>query len=238
MEENQECKDVFILHGWGGSKESLKDLAAQLKNMGYRVQKLEMPGHGNTPPMNFPWGMEDFVQWLSQKVQNSYKYILIGHSFGGKIIIAATASKVVNPCRIVLIDSSGIKPRNSFKKFAWKIMSTLANPMLKVLPAGFIKKYVYKYLVKETDYSKLSGVMQYTFQNIVNTHYDDKLKDIKIKTLIMWGKNDKQTPLWMAEKIKQKIPHSELVVMDSTHGLPKREPVKVAKYILDWLRND
>ena len=63
------------------------------------------------------------------------------------------------------------------------------------------------------DYRNLGYDMQKTFKNIVNTHLNDFLPDVKAKTLIIFGEKDEVTPIYMARTLKRKIKDSELVVI-------------------------
>ena len=47
--------------------------------------------------------------------------------------------------------------------------------------------------------------MKKTFINIVNTNLTDLCKYIKIKTLIIFGTKDKETPKHMAKTLKKHI---------------------------------
>ena len=55
------------------------------------------------------------------------------------------------------------------------------------------------------------------FVRVVNTHLDKLMRYIKCPTLIIWGKDDKDTPPYMAKRLKRGIPNSELVFLDGGH---------------------
>ena len=56
--------------------------------------------------------------------------------------------------------------------------------------------------------------MKKTFKNIVNTHLNEFLRDVKVPTLIIFGRDDRTTPLYMARYLHKKIKKSELVLID------------------------
>ena len=43
------------------------------------------------------------------------------------------------------------------------------------------------------------------------------LERIDTPTLILWGKNDKETPLYMANKLEKKIKDSKLILLEGGH---------------------
>ena len=60
--------------------------------------------------------------------------------------------------------------------------------------------------------------MKQSFIKIVNEYLDDKLTLIKNQTLILHGKRDKETPLYMAKRLNKKIVNSKLIVLkDAGH---------------------
>ncbi len=67
------------------------------------------------------------------------------------------------------------------------------------------------------DYKALSGDMRETFKNVVNFHLDGYLKDIKCDTLIIWGKRDRDTPPYMARKLRRCIYNSGLIFLKGGH---------------------
>jgi pimeloyl-ACP methyl ester carboxylesterase len=220
---------IFLIHGWGGSKESLKPLANKLSSE-FNTITLELPGHGNTQPMEKAWGMNEFSNWLVEKIrENNVKdYSILGHSFGGKTALFAAAFGKINPKNLILIDVSGIKPKNSVKKSILLIFSKILAP-LKYIP--FIRSLVYKFIVKESDYIKVKGVLKSSFQKIIDEHIDNELQNINIPTIIIWGRNDRETPVWMGEKLHSEIKNSKLKILDGTHGLPIHKPELVSEVI-------
>ncbi len=69
------------------------------------------------------------------------------------------------------------------------------------------------------DYKALkSDVMRETFKKVISLDLTKNLKDIKRPTLLIWGENDLDTPLYMAKIMEKNIPDSGLVVLkDSAH---------------------
>ena len=65
------------------------------------------------------------------------------------------------------------------------------------------------------DYAKLSPEMKETFKSIVGTFLEPYAQKITNKTLIIWGRHDNETPLYMAKRLKKLIKNSKLVVLEN-----------------------
>ena len=195
---------VILLHGWGGDKKSLSMLVPYLKN--YCVYSLSLPQN-----LNKAWTVKKYSALVAEFLlrNNIFNPNVICHSFGGRIVIEL--AKLFN--NIVFIDSAGLKPRLSLKKkvkiFEYKWTKFLVKKGIKKQSA--LDKF------GSSDYKNLSGAMKQTFVNIVNYYQDKMLPMINNNTLIIWGKYDKDTPLYMAKKLHRKIKNSQLNVFDGGH---------------------
>ena len=80
-----------------------------------------------------------------------------------------------------------------------------------------LKRFINKDKLKgfySKDYNVLPKVMKESFLKIVNEHLDDRLKLIENKTLIIFGKEDKETPIYMAKKFHKNLKDSELYLVE------------------------
>ncbi len=240
---NQKTKtNLILLHGWGGSKSSLQPLANELTKLGYSTYNLELPGHGQTPQMSSEWTMRDFAFWLNHTIEELKlnDYILVGHSFGGKIIVESILANLVAPQQIILINISGIQPKKNLKTTFWKFVakkSTFIKNLKFLYP---IKRFLYKYILRETDYLNTENQqnLRKTLINILNENYDQKVKDLLLPTLLIWGEQDTYTPLWMGQFLHKEIKNSKLIVHPGTHGLPLKRPELIAKDIYNFLKSN
>nr|MDE7216215.1 alpha/beta hydrolase [Clostridia bacterium] len=105
-----------------------------------------------------------------------------------------------------LVDSAGLKPRYSIKKNIRKLTYNLKK---------FFKMDTSN--CGSADYRALSGDMRTTFKNVVNFYLDGYLKDVKCDALIIWGKRDKDTPPYMAKRLKKGIYNSGLIFLQGGH---------------------
>ena len=192
----------MLLHGWGASGKLMMPIATTLK--GYRYIIPDFYGFGNSPHPDYPLSVEDYVLGVLEilKIENIQRADFIAHSFGGRVCIDICVKypELVN--RVVLCDSAGILPKRSVKYY------------VKVWFYKILKRFKFnteKFGSKE--YRELSPVMRKTFVNVVNYNQKPLLKEIRAKTLIVWGEDDKTTPIYMAKILHENIKGSEIKVL-------------------------
>jgi seryl-tRNA synthetase len=54
-------KKVLIIHGWGGTSYSWRDVSYCLAKNGFEVIAIDLPGFGETPPPENVWGSDEYV---------------------------------------------------------------------------------------------------------------------------------------------------------------------------------
>lgn len=142
---------------------------------------------------------------------------VIGHSFGGRVIIYLASKYQDIFGKVVLTDAAGLKKKMTIKKW-FKIRSfKLGKFFLKIFSSKDryeekLNKLRSKY--GSGDYSNIkSDVVRETFNKVINLDLRKNLKDIKSPCLLIWGENDEDTPLYMAKIMEKEIPDSGLVVL-------------------------
>jgi pimeloyl-ACP methyl ester carboxylesterase len=223
-------KIVLLLHGWMHSKDSFKDLA-KILSANYRVIALDLPGISATSQLDNAWTVNDYAVFLKNfvnKIGVKNIYAMVGHSFGGRVILKSVTRKTMSPQKIIFIDAAGVKPK---QKITSKLLS-LGRP-LRRLP--IFRKIVDR--ISSDDYRSLSGVMRETFKNIVNEDLVPYMSEINQPTLLIWGENDTETPLTDANIFHSKVKNSKLEIIENAgHNSYIDRPDLVAEKIIEWLK--
>lgn len=209
---------VLLLHGWGSSLEPYRRLMDLLATK-YFVIALDMPGFGKTEEPKCAWGVDEYVDFVLDflKQFEIQKISLVGHSFGGRVIIKmANRTLPFSISKIVLIDSAGIRPqpskKRSFKQNCYKLGKWFAT---RKLIARLFPELLEKLRVKfgSADYAAASPLMRQCLVKVVNEDLSHLLPTITPPTLLVWGENDTATPLSDAKKMEADIPNAGLAVI-------------------------
>lgn len=209
---------VLLLHGWGSSIVPYKNLIEQLAQK-YFVIALDMPGFGGSEEPKQPGGVDDYVDFVLEflKQFDIKSLSLVGHSFGGRVIIKmANRSLPFSIKRIVLIDSAGIKPAPSPKgskrqKRYKRIKRFFSTKIMKALFPDALEKARIKF--GSADYVAASPMMRQCLVKVVNEDLSGLLPGIKAPTLLVWGENDMDTPLTDGQRMEKDIPDAGLAVI-------------------------
>ena len=233
---------VFLLHGWGVSGRVFEDIAKFVAQR-YTVVSVDFPGFGQSGEPPEGWSVSDYASFTSAFIASfgCASATLLGHSFGGRVIIKL-ASGMVLPFaidKIILVDSAGILPKRTLRYHlrvrlykAMKFM--LSRPTLKAAFPSLIPKLQKAF--GSADYAACSEVMRKSFVKIVNEDLTAHLPAIKQPTLLIWGENDTATPVSDARTMERRIPDAGLVVMkDAAHFSFLDQPYIFAKVVGSFL---
>ena len=205
---------VLFLHGWGSDISDFQGSFNHFKN-NYRTINLDLWGFGKSEEPHSVWGTKEYANAVYEFVKNlGLKNIhLVGHSFGGKVAILYTYFHSENLKSLTLVDSAGIKPKltcgTKLKIKRYKKLKSLVESGKKELSC--LEKF------GSTDFKQSCGIMQKILTRVVNEDIEKESKEIKVKTQIIWGKKDKDTPLYMAKQLHKNIQGSNLYVLNGGH---------------------
>ena len=230
-------KEIIILPGWGNTRKTFTSLIDTLKK-NYKVYIFDYPGFGESPFPNKDLDIYDYSNLIYEfiKDNNIKKPSIIAHSFGGRISIILTGLYKVKIDKLILMDIAGIR-RKSLKR----ILKTIIYKLKKKLV--IFKKNKLKYLNNlrkkhsSNDYNNLNKNMYATFKNIINEDLRKYIKEIKEDTLIIWGRQDSDTPIKDGYYIFKKIKNSKLIIYNKASHFVYLEEKDVEKKIKKFLTN-
>lgn len=212
---------VLFLQGWGTNLDLYKKLIEKVKE-NHRIIAFDFPGFGKTSEPSSAWDVDkytDFTEELISKLKLS-KVILMGHSFGGRVIIKLMSrEKCFEVDKVILMDSAGIKPPKTIKKTIkskyYKICKKLLSTKLgeKLFP-GEIEKLQRKY--GSADYRKASPLMKQVLVKVISEDLTELIPNINKPTLLIWGDLDTATPIKDGETMEKLIPDAGLIILKNT----------------------
>lgn len=229
---------ILCLHGWKDSSRTFDSLKPALLSKG-RVIALDLPGFGETGNPPRAWQVNDYVQFVADFLQkmNVDADFLVGHSFGGRVIIKGLGEGKLRAQKVVLIAAAGIVPEKTWRSRLVTIVSRVAAVFFRIPPFHFLRNKIRAvfYKIIGSDYLN-AGALQETFVKIITEDLSDYARHITIPTLLIWGKHDKATPLSTAEKLHALIQDSRLEVFpDAAHFVHHEKAVEAGSLIEGFL---
>lgn len=210
---------ILMLHGWGANIELLLPLAEPLAKRGYRVYAPDLPGFGHSEVPPLAWTVFDYARFaLAYADYHGLEtFYLFGHSFGGRLGLILGAEHGDRVQKMVLADSAGIRPKTPLirriRLAAYKsVRDGLKSAGLHTLSDSLRGWYNRRY--GSSDFQHVSGIMRETFVQVVNQDLQDYARRVVSPTLLLWGDNDEDTPLWQGQLLAQLIPDAGLVVYE------------------------
>lgn len=150
---------IVLVHGLFGSLDNLGILARDLV-VDHDIVQVDMRNHGlspRSPEMNYPAMAQDLLDTLNEK--GIEKATLIGHSMGGKAVMAATALAPERIDKLVAID---IAPVDYHVRRHDEIFTAIRA----VTDAGITTRHGAATLMRE--YIKEEGVIQFLLKSFVD----------------------------------------------------------------------
>jgi pimeloyl-ACP methyl ester carboxylesterase len=236
---------LIMLHGWGQSLQSLKPLAELLGNY-CQVHLIDLPGFGQSPLPEADWNTLQYAEAIFDYAQSQglKQFDILGHSFGGSIAIrlASQHEKAIN--RLVLIGARGLPRQSKFTQKLYfsfvKYLSKLVKLTDKILNCQIYEKY---FIAKfgSRDYKNASpGRMRNILVKTVTENTIASAQKILKPTLLLWGEDDTETPIYMAQKYHELIKNSKLIILPAKDHFPFNDVGShlCAHYILNFLSAD
>ena len=214
---------IVLLHGWGCSSHMMENLAEALRTE-HRVLMLDFPGHGQSGRPPEPWGVPEFADLLRLLLEtlDFIPCAAVGHSFGCRVAAWAASEWPDIFTKLVFTGAAGLKKpqtkegRRKAKAFqrGKRIVQRIEKlPLMekvgKQMEKGLRRKY------GSADYNLLDDEMRKTFVKIISLDLEDRYPAIRQSTLLIWGDEDTETPLWMGQKMEKIIPDAGLVILEN-----------------------
>ena len=213
-----EGERVLLLHGWGANMEAMRPIADAVAALHMQAVSLDFPGFGGSDAPAEAWGVPEYAQFTRRFMQEMglHGVDVICHSFGGRVTIYLASEDKSLFRRLVLVDAAGIRPKRTLK---WYIRTYIYKLGKRLKRIRWIDRLFHlsekQKNAGSAEYRSLgSDLIRNTFVKVVNLDLTNRLPNIRNSTLLIWGSEDKDTPLYMGQLMEKRIPDAGLVVFE------------------------
>ncbi len=253
-------KTILFIHGFGESRYTWRFITKPLSKK-YHLVTVDLKGFGESPKTED----EDYSVYDQAKLVEDFikqkrlkNLTIVGRSFGGGValVLALMQEKKVfkhNINRLILIDTM------SYKQHLPSMMWLLQKPIIgylgiHLLSADTIASEAYNFafsndkLIPKDSVTQSSKMIdlpnaKYAYKQTVDYIIPDDIakvekeyKDIKLPTLIIWGRDDVSIPYKFGIRLHKDIKNSKLVILKGVGHMPQEEsPKKVIETIENFM---
>jgi pimeloyl-ACP methyl ester carboxylesterase len=225
------------------------------------VIAVDLPGFGESPMPSWEISIPAYGRFLRDFLERLgiERCSLVGNSMGGFI---ATEVAITEPERVdelVLVSAAGItwaRARQEPARMMARVGRAAAPMLLKLQTSGIKRAKLRRAAFQGVFFDPLCLRREALWENFVPAmqspgYYDamtnlfgyditDRLPEIGVPTLIVWGRNDRVVPVPAALSYKKRIgDNAELVIFDRCGHVPQIErPVRFNRVVQDFLRRE
>lgn len=224
---NSSINLVFV-HGSGCNRFFLRSIHEEVSE--YNCYFIDLPGHGNSDDTGYSF--DNYVNAVGDFVKDLDNVILLGHSLGGTIVLAATARNILSVKGSVIISSGASFPKLD-KEYMKKIHNNVVDMEYVAECLGHMEDPVVQEAVAKFEGNKII-VIDFLIDEIVDV--EDCLKDIKVPITIITGGDEILTLVEYSELINEKVENSKLVIIPKArHMLPVAKRKELAELIVELI---
>ena len=249
---------VVLVHGLGGQWQNWLENIPRLA-VDRRVVAMDLPGSGITPEPEDDEGISiprygRFVNGLCDEL-GLREVELVGNSMGGYVAAEVAIQFPERVKRLVLVSAAGISsaetlaaPILTFGRVATAIATNTAarhrrlaaRPLTRHCSLLLVARHP-RLLKPDLAYEGFfKGAGKPGFDDALRASLDydfrDRLPEVKVPTLIVWGEKDSIIPVRDADEFERLIEDSRKVVMKDTGHIPMAErPTAFNDLLVDFL---
>jgi len=223
---------VVLVHGLGSKKEDWLPVIGPLSQK-YRLLVPDQIGFGRSDKPLLDYSVQTYVDFLNELLRELRveKASLVGESLGGWIcgLYAAEitgGAHLISVEKLVLVDAAGLKQERPIPDLN---PSSLAGMRALMQAVFYDTSWLNEDALRKIFADKLATHDSYTVHSLVNNpalasqRMDSQLANIKVPTLVLWGKQDSLLPIAAGERYAAGIPGAKLVSFDKCGHVPSTE---------------
>jgi abhydrolase domain-containing protein 6 len=224
---------TLLLHGLGGSADSMATLVPPLLDLVPRLVLLELPGHGRSPaPVSGPLSAREYGEVVTAVVDRMYddygKVAIVGSSLGGALALHAAHARPEKIAGVVGLNPAG---------------GDLSEAALELLPSSFEDErmgaaqmaqllfhrtpwlfwLVARDLARNWAAPTVQRILDDARANVARSLGSEVLRNIRAPVLILWGEQDRLLPSSSVEDFRRNVPAAKIEIVPRCGHIPQLE---------------
>lgn len=248
-------KTMIFIHGLGGSLDNWDHNIPHFSGV-YRTIALDLPGFGQSEKPIRSYSIKFFARTIREFMHQKgiRRAVLVGNSMGGHVCLTFALKFPQMVEKLVLVDPLG----------AWKEPGILTTTFLALFGSAwwisrprprqirwvigrifydtgngtarrFEKKFIA--LAQSREFPLHARAIYHTWVNVLHSSLRHRLSEVKVPTLIVWGREDRLVTPKLAPFMHRRIRGSQLIVYDRCGHVPMMEkPRKFNRDVESFLR--
>lgn len=219
---------ALALHGWARSG---ADFARILE--GTDALAVHLAGFGTTAEPPEVWGSVDYAEQLAAALAGTGPYVVVGHSFGGRVAVRLAAR---HPELVASLVLTGVPLVRATPPPRPRLSLRLAKRLhaAHLLPSAVVDRL--RRSGGSADYQAAQGVMRGVLVRVVGEDYRDDLARVTVPVHMVWGELDDAAPVAGARLAVELLPDAALTVVPGAgHLLEGRLEADVRTTLLEAL---
>ncbi len=244
---------VVFLHGLGSSMYAWRAVLGPVLAAGHRVVAFDNRGFGFSSRPAGGYDNGAYVRLLFSLLDSLGvgPAVLVGHSMGGAIAAEAALAQPDRFLGLVLVGSAGYGVAEPWA------LRVVRLPLVGRLATLLLGRWTVRQLLRST-YANPAQVTEADIDQyyaaamqpgsaralrrvLAEFRFDGltgRLRRLGAPTLLVWGAQDRWTPLWAGQHMAIELPRGALVVVpDAGHNVPEERGDEVARLVIAFLRH-
>lgn len=208
--------EVLVLHGWRRTHADFAAVVGPQSPAGALATLApDLPGFGSTPAPDTVWGADDYAAALVPLLEGAAEgapqpVVVLGHSRGGCIAVALAAARP-DLVRALVLTGAPVVPRpGGRRRPAPGYRAIKALRRLGLVGEARLEEARRRY--GSADYRAAEGIMRPVFVRLVNERYDEELAALRCPVELVWGEDDAEVPVAVAQAIGAAVPGAVLTL--------------------------
>ena len=244
---------LLLVHGAFSSLHTFDKWAKLLSNY-YQIIRLDLPGFGLSDPMKgHDYSIKALVKFLNRFLDQLGidECTIAGSSLGGWLAWEMALRVSTRLSKLVLISPAGFMEEHNIPlPFQMARTPMIGKVMKYAIKKSLLRKFLNQVFV---DQKQVTDALVDRYYDLISREGNpeaflamangkqkrrsNKLKEISIPTLIMWGEDDSWLPVENGYWFQVCIPHSELIVYEGVGHIPMEEiPERTARDLRKFLK--